>query len=114
VLEEGSQIASAGYLPWAVVEAESGFGGAKGRSGRSGSVLRLSCRYLPPGEANASLVVEAAHTFDPVHVVNAFLDLIIDGATGRLRVTRADAWGQYSFEADQRVDDEPADLRQAV
>lgn len=111
VVENDIQIGTAGCRPWAVVEAESGFGGAKGLSG---TVLRLSCRYLPPGEGNASLVVEAAHTFDPVHVVNAFLDLIIDGATGRLRATRADAWGQYSFEVDHGVDDAPADLRQAV
>jgi dTDP-4-dehydrorhamnose reductase len=113
VVEDESRVAGAQCRPWAVIEADSGFGGTKGRSGKSGSVLRLSCHYLPPDEGTASLVVEAAHTLDPVHVVNAFLDLIIDGATGRLRITRAEAWGQYSFEAGGRVDRAPADLQRA-
>jgi dTDP-4-dehydrorhamnose reductase len=94
-----SQASDAGK-PWAAVEAESGFGG--GRARKFSSSLRLTCRYAPFDDCAPSLVVEAAHTFDPVHVANAFLDLIIDGATGRLRLTRADAWGQYKFEADTR------------
>jgi hypothetical protein len=61
-----------------------------------------------------SLIVEATHNFDPVHVVNAFLDLVIDGATGRLRMTRADPWGQYAFEPDNRGDSATVDLRRAV
>jgi beta-glucosidase/6-phospho-beta-glucosidase/beta-galactosidase len=114
VVEGERQPAYAGYRPWARVEAESGFEGAKSHSGKSGPVLRLSCHYIPPGERMTSLVVEAAHTFDPVHVVNAFLDLVIDGATGRFRMTRADPWGQYSFEPDNCGDNATVDLRRAV
>jgi dTDP-4-dehydrorhamnose reductase len=111
VVEDGIKVPAC--RPWAVIQAESGFG-AKHGVARFGSPLRLSCHYMPPTEGCASLVVEAAHTFDPVHVVNAFLDLMIDGATGQLRTTRADAWGQYSFEAISRVSRTPADLQRAV
>jgi hypothetical protein len=114
VVQEQSQAADAGCRPWAVIEAESGFGGAKRGAAKRGSPLRLSCCYMPTEAAAAQLVVEAAHTFDPVHVVNAFLDLVIDGATGRWHMTRAEAWGQYSFEPDCRFDHAQSDLRRAV
>ncbi|MBA3446677.1 MAG: hypothetical protein H0T56_03540, partial [Pseudaminobacter sp.] len=95
--------------PWAVVEVESGFGGVR-EHGRKARPLRLTCRYAEKGEGG-SLVVEAAHSFDPVHVVNAFLDLMIDGAAGRFRLTRADACGQYACEADSRAERQPAELK---
>ena len=81
---------------WALIHGESGFRHESGP--RKPRPLSLKCRY-PTKERDNVLIVEADHSFDPALVVNAFLDLVIDGATGRFRITSAGGGRQYAFEA---------------
>jgi beta-glucosidase/6-phospho-beta-glucosidase/beta-galactosidase len=98
---------------WAVIQAET-----VPRAGRGDGVaenLRLTCRYISPQQAATcqSLEIEASSEFDPVHVIDAFLDQVIDGAVGRLQVTQAGPGNQYTFRplqagASRKAADRPA------
>lgn len=80
----------------AVIHAESGFSPVRSGVGKR-QPLRLTCRYPTEGE-NPILVVEANPSFDPTRVAHAFLDLVIDGAPGYFRITKAGEDRQYAFE----------------
>ncbi len=80
-----------------VIHAESGFS-SEMSGARKPRSLSLTCRFPTDDEDSSSLIVEADHSFDPAHVVHAFLDLVIDGAPGRFRIVRADGDRHYAFE----------------
>lgn len=73
-------------------------GATPGGAGTGTPALSLVCRYPATGDECAELVVEADQGVDAAEVVHAFLDLVIDGASDRLRMTKAQAGRQYAFE----------------
>lgn len=96
-VEEASVSGEAPSTIWATIHAESGFGPGKRRRGQP-LPLALICRYhAAQGETPLQLVVEAGHDLDPAHVIHAFLDLVIDGAAGRFRITKTGPGRQYAF-----------------
>ncbi|MGN6550492.1 MAG: family 1 glycosylhydrolase [Pararhizobium sp.] len=75
---------------WALVRAEPrALGGS-----RSGSrAARLRCDFADGG----TLTLEAPRSSDRHHVADAFLDLVVDGTRGALRLTQAGHANQYAF-----------------
>lgn len=63
--------------------------------GRVGEQLSLTCRYV--SESEGSLVLEADHSLDQTQVIHAFLDLVVDGTLGRVRITKAGSGQRYAF-----------------
>jgi beta-glucosidase/6-phospho-beta-glucosidase/beta-galactosidase len=82
---------------WAVIHADSGFR-SETSGPRKARPMNLTCRYTEEKGDNW-LVLEANHSFDPTQVIHAFLDLVIDGATGHFQITKASADRQYTLEA---------------
>jgi dTDP-4-dehydrorhamnose reductase len=112
VVEGANEHGLAEGAAWAVIETASAFGA--GNHTQKPRPLRLTCRYLAPDSLQHDLlVVEAPPSLDPAYIVDAFLDLVVDGEIGRFRVTEAGPGGQYAFES-ALPDDVALQWRRAV